>query len=313
SEYDDSISKLLKDGLNEESIIEELMVEDIQKACDIFRNVYDKQKGNDGFVSIEVAPTLAHKTQETINSAKRIWEKINRPNVMIEIPATLEGLPAITETIANGINVNVTLIFSIERYKEVVEAYIQGLKKRLELKKPVNNLSSVASVFVSRIDTLIDNELVKLINKGKPELTKLLGKSAVANTKLLYQEFKKIFYTDEFESLKNKGAKIQRPLWASTSTKNPNYSQTLYVDELIGQDTVNTIPPQTLIAFQENGRVELTIERDLDRAKSILNEITSAGINLNDVMQRLEDEGVLAFEKSFLNLRDSLRKKISSI
>lgn len=309
-DYNDSIVSMLQQKLKPEQAIEDLMIEDIQSACDLFNAVFEKTNGNDGFVSIEVDPTLAYKTNETITAAKRIWERVNRPNVMIKIPATHEGLPAIEESIANGININITLIFSIDRYKKVAEAYLSGLKKRLDKGEVIKVINSVASVFVSRIDTIVDNEIVKLINNGKPELTKLLGKTAVYNTRLLYQEFKKIFTSNDFIELQKRGAKLQRPLWASTSTKNPNYNHLLYVDELFTKDTVNTLPPKTLELMLEKSIIELRIEKDIEEAERFIKNLEKVGIDLNKLLQKLEIEGVGAFSKSFLNLRDSLSKKI---
>lgn len=310
NDYDEAIQKLISRGLKSEEILEELMIEDIKDACDLFGEVYKESNGNDGFVSIEVNPLLAYNTEGTIEAVKRIWEKINRPNLMVKIPATREGLKAIEESIARGINVNVTLIFSIQRYIEVAEAYINGIKRRLENGEDVSNVNSVASVFVSRLDTLVDNEIVKMINQGKPELTKFLGKAAVANTKLLYQEFKKIFLSEKFDELKSKGAKIQRPLWASTSTKNPMYSQLLYVDELFAPYTVNTLPPKTLEIMLEESIIEERIEKDLEGAKKIIEDLKSLGIDFEQIFEKLEKDGVKAFEDSYLNLLSTLEQKV---
>ncbi|MEJ5306275.1 MAG: transaldolase [Ignavibacteria bacterium] len=310
NDYDEAIQKLISRGLKSEEILEELMIEDIKDACDLFGEVYKESNGNDGFVSIEVNPLLAYNTEGTIEAVKRIWEKINKPNLMVKIPATKEGLKAIEESIAKGINVNVTLIFSIQRYIEVAEAYINGIKRRLGNGEEVNNVNSVASVFVSRLDTLVDNEIVKMINQGKPELTKYLGKAAVANTKLIYQEFKKIFLSERFDELKSKGAKIQRPLWASTSTKNPMYSLLLYVDELFAPHTVNTLPPKTLEIMLEESIIEDRIEKDLEEAKKIIEDLKSLGIDFEQIFEKLEKDGVKAFEDSYLNLLSTLEQKV---
>jgi transaldolase len=313
SDYDDSISELVDKGLNPDQIIEELMINDIQAACDLFKPIFEKTNGNDGFVSIEVDPRLANKTEETIEAANRIWIKVNRPNAMIKIPATLEGLPAVEESIANGININVTLIFSIERYKQVVQAYLNGLNRRNENNLDLSVINSVASVFVSRIDTIVDNEIVKMINSGKPKLTNLLGKTAVNNIRLLYQSFKEIFSSLEFIKLKEKGAKIQRPLWASTSTKNPNYNPLLYVDELFAKDTVNTLPPTTLELMLERSQIDTRIENKLGTAKNDFESLIQHKIDLDKLMYQLEIEGVRAFKDSYNNLRDSLMKKIDLV
>ncbi len=313
SYYNDSIQNYLTKGLKSEEILEELMVKDIRDACDLFGQIYEESNGDDGFVSIEVSPLLAFDTEKTIDAVKKIWDKINRPNLMVKIPATKEGLKAIEESIASGINVNVTLIFSKERYIEVANAYLSGIKKRLENGKDVKNVNSVASVFVSRIDTMVDNEIVKLINQGRPELTRYLGKAAVANTKLLYQEFKKIFKGDNFNELRSKGAKVQRPLWASTSTKNPMYSPLLYVDELIAPDTVNTLPPKTLEIVLEESVIEERIEKDLSEAEKIIYDLENLGINFGEIFDKLEIDGVKAFENSYLNLISSLEHKVKML
>lgn len=310
NDYDETIQKLISHGLKSEEILEELMIEDVRNACDIFKSIYEETNGNDGFVSIEVNPLLAYDTEKTIDAVKRIWNKINRPNLMVKIPATKEGLKAIQRSISDGVNVNVTLIFSINRYIEVAEAYINGIEERLKNGLDVKNVNSVASVFVSRIDTLVDNEIVKLINQGKPELTKYLGKTAVANTKLLYQEFKRIFFSERFEKLKSKGAKIQRPLWASTSTKNPIYSQLLYVDEIFAPYTVNTLPPKTLEIMLEESIVEERIEKNLEEAKNIIEDLKTLGIDFAQIFEKLEKDGVQAFIDSYMNLQASLEHKV---
>lgn len=313
NDYDESILNLGNKSSSIDEILEGIMIEDITEACDIFFDVYNSSKGNDGFVSIEVSPLLAYNSDETIEAVNRLWNIINRPNVMIKIPATKSGLKAIEESIYNGINVNVTLIFSIERYKEVTEAYLKGIERRIAKGLDVSKINSVASVFVSRIDTIVDNEIVKLINYGKPELTKYLGKTAIANTRLLYQEFKKIFWGERFEKLKNNGAKIQRPLWASTSTKNPIYSPLLYVDELFAPFTVNTLPPKTLEIMLEQSVIEDRIEKNLDEMNIVIESLKTAGINLNRIFEVLETEGIKAFEASYLNLINSLKQKLKAL
>lgn len=313
NDYDEAIQTLITKELSSEEILEELMIDDIKTACEIFSDVYNKSNGNDGFVSIEVNPLFAYDTEKTFAAAKNLSEKIGKPNLMIKIPATKEGLKAIEEAIANGINVNVTLIFSIKRYIEVADAYIKGIKRRIDNGLDVSNVNSVASVFISRIDTLVDNEIVKLINLGKPELTKYLGKAGVANTRLLYQEFKRIFFSKEFEELKSKGAKFQRPLWASTSTKNPNYSQLLYVDELFAPYTVNTLPPKTLEFMLAQSVIEERIEKDLDFARKLFDELSKYGIDFEQIFEKLEKDGVKAFEDSYLNLLSSLNEKVKML
>lgn len=313
NDYDESILNLGSKSSSIDEILESIMIEDITEACDMFFDVYNSSAGNDGFVSIEVSPLLAYNSDDTIEAVNRLWSIINRPNVMIKIPATKPGLKAIEESIYKGINVNVTLIFSIERYKEVTEAYLTGIERRIAEGLEVSKINSVASVFVSRIDTIVDNEIVKLINQGKPELTKYLGKTAIANTRLLYQEFKKIFFGERFEKLKSKGAKIQRPLWASTSTKNPIYSPLLYVDELFAPFTVNTLPPKTLDIMLEQSVIEDRIEKNLDEMKLVIESLKKAGINLDRIFEILETEGVKAFEASYLNLSRSLTQKLKAL
>jgi transaldolase len=257
-------------------------------------------------VSIEVTPTKAHETQATIDEAKELWTKVNRPNLMVKIPATKEGLPAIEQSICDGININVTLIFSVERYEEVANAYIAGLERRVKAGKPVDHIASVASVFVSRVDTLVDDLLTKKVGDTR---NGLLGKAAVANTKFIYQSFKNIFGTARFSALKQQGATVQRPLWGSTGTKNPAYSDLLYVDTLIGAQTVNTVPPSTYTAILDHGKPALTVESDLATAKQVLADIAEVGIDMKWVLQKLEDDGVSAFERSFDGLYKNLQEK----
>lgn len=307
-DYDDQIRELVatNPAIDAAELIQALMVKDIQMACDVLKPVYDRTKGGDGFVSIEVTPSKARATQATIQEVGELWAKVNRPNLMVKIPATKEGLPAIEQAIYEGRNINVTLIFSVERYREVAEAYIKGLERRMREGKPLDGVRSVASVFVSRIDTLVDDLLAKKDpNRFKP----LMGKVAVANTKFVYQAFKEIFGSARFKSLEAKGAKVQRPLWGSTGTKNPAYSDLLYVDTLIGKDTVNTVPPATYAAILDHGKPAPTVETDLDGARKVLADVGSAGIDMGWVLQKLEDDGVAAFEKSFDGLYTNLTKK----
>ena len=300
-DYDAAILPLAWSGWDAEQIFWQLAFEDIRAAADYFLPLYTETEGADGYVSLEVSPYLAHDTQATIAQARHLWETVARPNLMIKIPATKEGLPAIRQSIAAGINVNVTLIFSIERYKEVMDAYLDGLEDLLHSSSSLSPLplgrgfpASVASFFVSRVDTKVD----KLLPEGSP----LRGKAAVANTKLAYEEFRKVFGGPRFAKLQAAGCRIQRPLWASTSTKNPAYPNTLYVDELIGPATVNTVPPQTLEAFREHGKAEVTIMHDLDGARQVIAELEASGISMAQVTQELEDEGVKAFADAFTDL-----------
>lgn len=301
NDYDSALLPMLISGLDSEEIFWNLANEDILTALELFNPLYERTNGSDGFVSLEVNPYYANDTEATIKQARHLWKLINRPNLMIKIPATLAGLPAIRQTIADGINVNVTLIFSIDRYHEVIQAYMDGIKDRLRSGKPVDHISSVASFFVSRLDSLIDSRL--------PMNSPLLGKAAIANTKLAYVEFLKVIGSEEFKSLQKNGCQIQRPLWASTSTKNPAYKDTLYVDDLIGPHTVNTVPPSTLDAFRKHGTAKLTLSQDIEAAIEVINELEKLGIYMRDVTNELEVEGVKAFMDAFTSLINSIDKR----
>ncbi len=295
TDYDAALIPLAWAGWDAEKIFWQLAVEDIQQACNLFRPLYDETKGGDGYVSIEVSPYLANDTEGTLRQAKELWARVDRPNLMVKIPATKEGIPAIRQTIAAGINVNVTLIFAIERYGAVMDAYISGLEDRVEKNEPVNMIASVASFFVSRVDTKIDPQL--------PEGSTLRGRAAIANAKFAYDTFETIFTSPRFATLKARfSARAQRPLWASTGTKNPAYPDTLYVDTLIGPDTVNTVPPAALEAFRDHGTASLTITRGLEEAQLFFADLQAAGISMQKVTQELEVEGVKAFADSFTTL-----------
>ena len=289
-------------GWTAAEIYEQLAVEDIRNAADLLLPVYTRTSGGDGYVSLEVDPELANDTKATAREALRLWEKVNRPNLMIKIPATKAGIPAIRSAIAVGINVNVTLIFSVQRYQEVVEAYLQGLEERERQGLPLKDIASVASFFVSRFDTKIDARLEKLNDKIAQEL---MGKSAVANARTAYRTYQTAFLTTRFLALKKKGARIQRPLWASTSTKNPAYSDVMYVEELIGPDTVNTVPPATLDAFFDHGKVEDKISSPFDE-ETVIEKLTAQGISLEEAAQELEQEGVSKFQAAFHEMLDSI-------
>lgn len=302
NDYDAALIPLAWAGWDAEKIFWQLAVEDIQEACDLFRILYDQTRGGDGYVSIEVSPHLARNTEGTIKQAIELWERINRPNLMIKIPATKEGIPAIRAAIAAGLNVNVTLIFSLSRYAEVMDAYLAGIEERVEKDLPVQQIASVASFFVSRVDSKVDPQL--------PEDSPLRGLAAVANAKLAYEQFEAIFTSPRFATLKARfRARVQRPLWASTGTKNPKYPDTLYVDELIGPDTVNTVPPATLDAFRDHGNANLTITRDLDGVQNVFVELKAQGISMSTVTSELEEEGVKAFEDAFTVLIESIETR----
>jgi transaldolase/glucose-6-phosphate isomerase len=311
-DYDSALIPMSWSGYTDKKILEQLMIEDIERVADLLRPLFDKTHGGDGFVSLEVRPDLAYETEKTIEEAQRLWDIVHRPNVMIKIPATEPGLNAIRRSIAAGININITLVFSIERYKEVMEAYLSGLEDRIKAEKPIDHINSVASFFVSRIDVKVDKYLEPIIQSQGSEAQiakELLGKIAIANARLAYQEFRKVFESERFSKLLTKGARLQRPLWASTSTKNPAYPDTMYVDELIGIHTVNTVPPQTLEAFRDHGKVKLTIEKDLEAAKKAFSDLERIGISMQKVTQELEEEGVAAFAESYNSLLASVKTR----
>lgn len=308
-DYDESLLPLAASDLTDEEVFFKLAIEDIQCAADLFMPLYLQSGGADGFVSLEVSPYLANDTARTLAQALDLWKRVNRPNLMIKIPATQAGLPAITEAIAAGVNVNVTLIFALQRYREVMDAYLKGLERRDAEGLLVHSIASVASFFVSRVDTKIDPRLQEIPADGARHL---LGKAAIANARLAYAEFKKVFAGKRFQTLKEKDARVQRPLWASTSTKNPAYRDVVYVEELIGPDTVNTMPPQTLVAFLDHGRARPSLEEDLAGAQRVLDDLKNFGISMEPVTSQLEEEGVKSFADAFtvlLNAIHTRRKK----
>lgn len=306
-DYTEALRKLAVAGRSVPEIYEALAVEDIQRACDLFRPVYERTNKLDGYVSLEVSPLLANDTAGTIAEAQRLWATVSRPNVMIKVPATPAGIPAIRALIAAGLNINVTLIFAREFYLQVMAAYINGLEDRAAKNEPLDHIASVASFFVSRVDSLVDKQLETRMKAAgteaeKAKLSELRGKAAIANAKLAYQDFKQIAATDRFQALAARGARMQRPLWASTGTKNPQYSDVLYIDTLIGPETVNTVPPATLDAYRDHGQPALTLEADLDEAKQVMDDLAAVGIDMQQVTQQLLDDGVQAFADSFEQL-----------
>lgn len=305
SSYDEAIGRLAAQGKDGAAIFEALAVEDVTAACDLFQPIYEMSGGNDGFVSIEVSPRLARDAGATIAEARRLWQAVNRPNVLIKIPGTAEGLPAVTQAIAEGINVNVTLLFAVTMYERVIAAYLAGLEQRLASGHPVEAVRSVASFFVSRVDTEVDKRLeVKLRSDASLRLRieALLGTAAIANAKLAYQTYVAWFEAERFRHLMARGAAVQRPLWASTSTKNPKYSETMYVEGLIGPDTINTLPPATLEAFAQHGIARRTIDADLDTARQQLADLERLGIAMEDVTDFLIVDGVKRFADSYAAL-----------
>jgi transaldolase/glucose-6-phosphate isomerase len=301
-EYDTAIRKMAAKA--EADIYKTLAVDKVKSVCDFFMPVYADTRGADGFVSIEVSPLLAYDTAGTIEEGRELYRLVDRKNVMIKVPATREGLPAIRTLTADGINVNVTLIFSVERYREVVQAYIQGLEERLAQGKPVDGIASVASFFVSRVDSSIDKFLQDRItqsatNADKSRLSDLLGKAAIANSKLAYAAYTEIFGGPAFKALRQKGAQPQRPLWASTGTKNPLYSDVLYVEELIGENTVNTMPPATMDAYRDHGNPASRLASGIEEARQVLADLKREEIELLQVTASLEKAGVESFAESF--------------
>lgn len=311
--YDERLAELSSRGLTAIEIYEQLAIADIADAADILKPVYERTHGVDGFVSLEVNPHLAHDTAGTIAEAKRLWAALSRPNVFIKVPATAEGIPAIEALIAEGISVNVTLIFSLASYEQVMRAYIEGLKRRRAAGGELANVASVASFFVSRVDTMIDQILEQLRLQGT-NVSGLSGKAANANAKLAYAKFERVFDSNgEFGALAAKGAKVQRPLWASTSTKNPAYQDTIYVDNLIGPNTVNTMPPQTLEATLDHGQVATTIRDGFQDAQRVLMRLADLDIDMSTVTSQLLRDGVKLFAESFDSLLENIRQKQATL
>ncbi len=310
--YDDTLQSMAWAGLSKDQIYLELVREDIQAAADLFLPVYEATDGIDGMVSVEINPLLAHDTEKSIEDGKALWAQMNRKNVMIKVPATKAGLPVIETLISEGINVNATLIFSIPRYIEVMEAYLAGLERRVKSDLPIDRVASVASFFISRIDTLVDSRLQEFVDANPQTADKastLFGKIAVDNARLAYQEFLKFFGTERFENLKQYGARVQRPLWASTGTKNMSYSDTLYVDELVAPDSVNTIPPATLTAFLDHGDTAVRIEQDIQKATNNFNLLPELGFDFLRIAQELEDKGVEQFMQAYNSLLETIETK----
>jgi transaldolase len=308
-DYDGSFERLLSADthIDAQTLYERLSVEDVQMAADVLRPVYDHTRGRDGFVSIEVSPYLARDTQASILEARRLWDEVSRPNVMVKIPATKEGIPAIETLVASGINVNITLIFSRAQYEAVMRAFLSGIENAPDPTRTI----SVASVFVSRIDAVVDSLLEQA---GSPEALGLRGKIGIANAKLIYREFKSVFYSARFAGLRLRHVPVQRVLWGSTGTKNPAYSDVLYVEELIGPDTINTVPPATLKAFKDHGYVRgPTLEEEVTEAEAALHLLLRLGIDVNAVAEKLQADGVMAFAASMDKLLAAINKKTKEL
>lgn len=319
--YDADIEKGIRAGLPVYKIYESLVFDDIRNACDIFRPIYEESNGLDGYISIEVPPTIAHDTQATIEEARRYYTEIGRENVMIKIPGTSAGLPAVEQVIADGINVNVTLLFSVESYVNTAWAYIKGLEKRASEGKDISKIASVASFFLSRIDSNIDGRIDAKLKAGvedinvEAKLRAVKGKVAIANAKIAYQKYKEIIGSDRWQALAEKGAKVQRLLWASTSTKNPEYSDVMYVDELVGPDTVNTLPPNTIEACADHCDVDNRIETGVTEAYNLIENLKDPDIDIdiNQVMDELLTDGIDKFVQPFQSLMQSMEEKIKKL
>ncbi|HET8587482.1 MAG TPA: transaldolase [Candidatus Limnocylindria bacterium] len=312
-QYDELIRREIEAGDSNQQIYEEIAVSDVGDAADALRGVYDASNGTDGFASIEVEPDVADDTEATVERARHLWHRLSRPNVFIKIPATEAGIPAISQCIGEGINVNVTLMFSVDVYRRVARAYLDGLRQRRAQGEDLSRLASVASFFVSRVDTKVDKQLQARNSDGASEL---LGKAAIANAKMAYQAYLEIFEGDEFADLRAAGAQVQRCLWASTSTKNPEYRDVLYVEDLIGPQTVNTLPIDTINAFLDHGDVQRTLDRNVEDARQVLRDLGGQGIDLDQVTDELIEEGVDAFGKSFDDLIatiDRQRKALAAV
>jgi len=297
-------------------LFELVETDDVRAACDIFAPVYEGTRGNDGYVSIEVSPGVAEDADATVAEGRRLWQVVDRPNVMIKVPGTAEGAKAVRRLIADGINVNVTLLFSIDAHRRVIEAYLGGLEDRAQAGRPVDRVASVASFFVSRVDSEVDKRLDALAAArpaARDHLAAFKGKAAVANAKLAYQLFRESFAGARWERLRERGARLQRPLWASTSTKNPAYRDVMYVEDLIGPDTVNTMPPATLDAFRDHGETRRTVDTHLDAERQLLAELEAAGIPMRDVTDKLLVEGLASFQRSFDTLIAGLESKIRKL
>jgi transaldolase len=310
--YNDDLRALLAEESDAIAVFEGLAAADIQAAADVLRPVYDRAQGHDGFVSLEVAPTLAYDTEATVAEARRLHGLVNRPNLMVKVPATQEGIDAIRRLIADGININVTLIFSLERYAAVKEAYMQGLEERVAAGKSVDHVASVASFFVSRVDSNVDARLEEIALDRPAKATKaraLQSKAAVANAKLAYRQFEEKFAGARWQALADAGARVQRPLWASTSTKNPALPDLMYVDTLLGPHTVNTMPPATLDAFRDHGTVARTVDTGVDVAAADIAALEGLGVSMQQVTDELEREGVEKFAKSFAELLETIEAR----
>jgi transaldolase len=316
--YDQHLAEIVRDGITLDEVFDALTITDVAGSCDVFRPVFDSTEGKDGHCSLEVSPTIAHNTEATASEAKRLFGALDRPNAMIKIPGTQEGLPAVEECLASGLNINITLLFGVDNYEQVAWTYIKALERRAEKGEPLDRIASVASFFVSRVDSTVDKALEAKIEAAgsdleKRRLTALMGKAGVANAKIAYEKFQEIFASERWQALAAKGARVQRPLWASTSTKNPEYRDVLYVEELIGPDTVNTLPQNTLDAFRDHGIVAETLTKDVNQAHAHIAELEKEGIDFKAVTDKLQVDGVKAFADSFEAARKTVQEKMSRV
>ncbi|GJG84956.1 transaldolase [Gemmatimonadetes bacterium T265] len=314
--YDESLHAA-KHGLTPWQLFETIEVEDVKRACEIFRPVYDATSGRDGFVSIEVSPGVANDPDATIEEGRRLWAHVDHPNVMIKVPGTESGARAVRSLLAEGVNVNVTLLFSLDAYRRVIDAYLDALEERVAKGAPIDRIGGVASFFVSRVDTEVDKRLDALAptlpEDRRAHALALRGKAAIANAKLAYKLFQEKFSGPRWEALAAKGAGVQRPLWASTGTKNPAYRDVLYVEQLIGPDTVNTLPPATIDAFRDHGETAVTVDKDVDQAERDLADLAALGIDINPVTDKLLAEGISSFQKSFDGLLANIEKRMGAL
>lgn len=315
-DYDTAIRQLVEEGKSAEEIYQVLTVDDIQRGADLLRPAYDRSQGADGFISLEVSPKLANDTNGTIEEARRLWKEVSRPNVMIKVPGTEAGLPAIQQLIQDGININITLLFGLPRYRKVIEAYIAGLESRAGKGQHVGRVASVASFFLSRIDVLVDPVLEKNAQSGSKDsgvAKALVGSAAIASAKIAYNIYEEAFAAGRFQKLSALGARTQRLLWASTSTKNPKYSDVKYVEALIGKDTINTLPVETIDAYRDHGKPQSTLTTNLGQERQNFDRLKTLGIHIDDVTQQLEKEGVEKFIKAYDTLMGALRRKVSTV
>ncbi|MCH8815483.1 MAG: transaldolase [Chloroflexi bacterium] len=313
--YEEDLRRLREQRADVPTAFDDLTIRDIQLSSDVLRPIYERTKGADGHASLEVAPNLAYETQATIDNARRLFKELDKPNAMIKIPGTQEGLPAIEQCLSEGININITLLFGLKNYEQVAWAYVSALEKRAQAGEPIDRVGSVASFFVSRVDTLTDKKLQERIDTAdsggnRNELKALLGLAGIANAKIAYAKYKEIFSSARWKALEAQGARVQRCLWASTSTKNPNYRDVMYVEDLMGKDTVNTLPQVTLEAFRDHGVAKATLERDIEDAHQVIARLNEAGIDFDAVTDQLQVEGVDVFAEAFNKASETIEKAI---